>query len=747
MSTQIEAVDFRLRALTLSPAANPGKNSVVISALTHVLSAARNHWLLLILGVSASCAAAYQGSKVLGKQTWESSCTILYTSLPIAEADRGLFTPPDLKTITSLVNSPGTLNTLRDEFQLDIPVKVIDKNLTVVVPNGTKMINLTFKWENGVACSAMLNRITELFLAQVDQLRQNKLGGHVRDFENLLQTVQRRYDESAGKLREIYRRENLSDYKNDSIAASVDISQFEFLLAQHRRTESDTIAKMERMEAHLNEVKSQEIQDVEKDKQFEATTESVADNRRRQDRIRELIAEERRIKDVEIIIERKSKELARTRRLAARGIVSPADLEAAESEITGLKAQLEENEKIRKLQEELERIDKVVVPSGKQRKSGSPIIQQILFRKLEMELDLAGTRQEIRQIEAHIKSRRAGLARLEGLRGEIDLLIKKMEAAETERLQLERQIGSLRNLQSLKVGELSVVAPSLPSPYPTGSNKKIVIISIGGIGILASLGLVALIDTFSLSKTSRSKARRLGLPTLVELTRTTPLRHQQLRGLALRLRQFLPEPGSLVLFSSLNESDHVEVILKELAACLVLRDERVLILDTRIGERAQFGTGTTLGSESLLDSKAVLTLSADSPVPCQTKGLADYLGYGCNDLDEICIPSDGFAVDCILAGETVVDLDNLATHRMSQLIAELRRRYTMLLVIAPPLDRVVDLQILSTHAQGIIAVIDSPTTVHQDALSSLGELRGLGAPLLGQIICHASGLGRQRAIS
>ena len=327
------------------------------------------------------------------------------------------------------------------------------------------------------------------------------------------------------------------------------------------------------------------------------------------------------------------------------------------------------------------------------------------------------------------------------------MLTKKMEATDSERVQLERQLGSLRNLLSLQLGELSVVAPALPSPYPTSSNKKIVIMGIGGIGILASLGLVALVDTLSLSKTSRSKARPLGLATLAELTMSSPLRHEQLRSLSLRLRQFLPEPGSLVLFTSLAESNLVEVVLTELAGCLVLRDERVLILDTRIGDRSYREPATTSRPESSLDSKSVLALPADSPSQSQTKGLADYLTYACNDLDEICIPAEGFGVDLILAGHADIELDMLATHRMNQLIAELRKRYTLLLVIAPPLDHVVDIQILSALAQGIITVIDSPTTVRQDALRSLEELRCLGAPLLGQIVCDLPVARRRKTIS
>ena len=298
------------------------KPSPIMSILSRMASAAARYWYLLFLGILGSGAAAYFGSNYFVKKTWESSSTILYTSLPIGESERGLFIPPDLKTITALVNSPSTLETIRDEFHLDLPVKALDKNLTVLVPNGTKMINLTLKWEDGPTCVAMLNRLTDLFIGRVDDIRRKKLGAHIEDFENSLIAVQKRYAEAAAKLQEIYRREKLVDYKSESVATLVEISQLESTLAEHRREELDTLAKMERMETHLNEVKDQEVREVEVEKQFEATTETVADNRRRQDRIRELIGDERRMQEYRAELEAKSKEIIRTRKLAVRGLIS-----------------------------------------------------------------------------------------------------------------------------------------------------------------------------------------------------------------------------------------------------------------------------------------------------------------------------------------------------------------------------------------------------------------------------------------
>ena len=124
MATGIESFDRAPRSLVFSAEPQTPKKSPVALVVSRLSTAARRYWFLLLLGLLGTGAGTYFGSNALVKRTWESSTTILYTSLPISEGDRGLFTAPDLKTLSALVNSPGTIEAIREEFHLDVPSKI-----------------------------------------------------------------------------------------------------------------------------------------------------------------------------------------------------------------------------------------------------------------------------------------------------------------------------------------------------------------------------------------------------------------------------------------------------------------------------------------------------------------------------------------------------------------------------------------------------------------------------------------------
>ncbi|MFO0950087.1 MAG: hypothetical protein U0835_02835 [Isosphaeraceae bacterium] len=535
----------------------------------------------LAVGLALSAAAALAGSTLLAKKSWEVEATLVYAPLPVPDDGKGLYVPPDLKTLSSLVNTPATLEEVRKEFKIDLPVKTIDKNLVVTIPNGTKALKLTLTWDDGPRATAMLNRVTDLFIDQVARLRREKLAGHVTDFQHSLADTQARLKGAIEDLRAFHRREKLDDYRNDATTYHRQLLELEASVTQHKRTEADTLAQMKRMSDYLTEIKAQQEAEAEAEKQFQASTETVADNRRRQDRLRELITEERRIQEIQAQIEAKKKEYDRVYRLHARGAASRAEVDLIYAELGVLQSRIKDGEKIRAWQEELEKIDKVVVPAGNKKNSGSPIIQQVLFRKLELELQLTALREEMTQIEKHIKERREQLERLDRLRGEYESLTRKVESLDAERLQIETTIAGMRNLQNIKAAEFVVASRAETPPYPASSNKKFLIIEFGGGGVVLCLGagrgradrdgLVPAARGIS----ARVDAGRLGRP------EGRAFRGQQLRGLALRLRQFLPEPGAMVVFTTLSEPGSADGTLEELAAYLAMRDER-LLLDVRL---------------------------------------------------------------------------------------------------------------------------------------------------------------------
>ena len=719
------------------------RGGLVGHILGRFLGAVRERKVVFATALLLSIFLAFNGAGLVSKKVWEAETTLVYAPLPVPDDGKGLYTPPDLKTLTALINSPENIEDLRRHFKLEVPGKAVDKNLTVLIPNGTKVVKLSFRWDDGPRGAEMLNRLAGVFVNGVAELRRNKLGEHVHDFEVNLAKTSARLDEASKAVRDFYRRNNLVDYHEDLILIKKEIMEFDASIAQQRRIESDTLAQAKRMTEHLAEVKAEDAKDVEHEKQFQASSESVADNRRRQDRLRELIGEEQRIQEVQAQLDVKTKEYDRVRKLVMKGAAPLAEADAIRAEIIVLNSRIKDTEKIRLWKAELEKIDKVVVPDGAKKNSGSPIIHQVLFRRLELELQLTAIREEIRQVEKGVGEKRKLLEKLDGLRGEYDSLTRKVEAINAERLQVESQIAGMKNLMSLSAGEFVVASRAEAGEFPVSSNKKLFLAGFGGLGVMLALGLVIVLEVTLAGWSPEGRGYQLGLPLLALISPVgEKARFQQLRGLALRLRQHVAEAGAVIVFSTLSDTGSANDTLGELAGFFALRDERILILDARVShqEKTRDKLDGPDAKARAKRSRKSLAMASETPKAGEevVLGLSDYLAFNCNHPDDICHPEEGYGVDRIRAGQAIVTADALATHRMAELILELRQNYSLILIIGPSLSQAVDLQILATMALGVVAVVDAPVPITREVRRTLDELNDLGAPILGQIVLGAA---------
>jgi len=712
----------------------------------------RRRWWMLVGCVIVAAAAATAGATLLVRKAYEVETTLLYVPLPIPDDGKGLYTAPDLKTLASLVNSQKVLEKVREEFQVKGPAKVLDRALSSTVPGGTKSLKLTFKWDSGPNAAAMLNRLTDVFIEHVAELRREKLAEHINDYQRSLADAQARLDQAAKALGDFHRREHLSDFQNDLNAYRQQISELEGSLAVHARNQSEHHVRLKQLEERLEQVKHQEMQEAAAEKQYQAAEESVSESRRRQDHLRELIDEERKASEIRIRIEAKKRQHDWTERLVAKGISSAAALKAIESDIDAMRTQITDTEKITQWKAELQKIDKVVVPDGAKKRVGSPIMQQLLLGKLEMELQIIGTGEQIKLIEQSISQRRTEIERLNTLQSEYNVMARKVETINLERQGIEALIAGMRNLQNIRSAEFVVAGRAEAPEFPTSSNKKVLLIGLGGGSLLLSLGLVAALSLFADGWSTAARAYQLGLAPLAWIAPFgRPEQRKQLRSLAQRIRQCLPQPGTVIVFSTLSDENGADPVFRDLATLFALREERVVVLDARLlpyeppaaplvddDDPPAPAVGPRPDLSALF--QPVSDLPAPQPATSQPPpGLADYLAFQAGELDEFCHPGEQIGVDVIPVGLTDVPSDALATHRMADLIAELRQRYTLVMLLAPSLAHSVDIQVLAAEADAVIAVVDAPVPVPREARRTLAELRDLGAPVLGQIVLDAEG--------
>jgi len=320
---------------------------------------------------------------------------MLYTPAPIPEAQKSLYPQPDVQTLVSLTKSPAVLEGLRDEFGLTVPLAALEKTFKVTAPRNVTTVTVAARWAEPEMAAKMVNRLMERFISQVRDQRHRRAGEHLTDYEARLADCDARYARAGDAYHQFFRTHNLPDAK-----AEVDVLRREAdaLLTNRSaalRTERVATVQRERVVKELDAAGKRATEEAEKDKEFDAGQETLADNRRRQERLRELIEEEkvRRLAMAELAVKRKDYQKAVE--LRDRGAASQHEVDTISKEIDAITTRLTDSDQVKQWKTELTNLDKMVVPKGSKGASGSPIIQQLLLKQLDLDLQLIGVQKEV----------------------------------------------------------------------------------------------------------------------------------------------------------------------------------------------------------------------------------------------------------------------------------------------------------------------------------------------------------------
>jgi hypothetical protein len=301
-----------------------------------------------------------------------------------------------------------------------------------------------------------------------------------------------------------------------------------------------------------------------------------------------------------------------------------------------------------------------------------------------------------------------------------ELLEKKYKELDARRLQCEEQLGDLRTLGS----EVKIDTPAKPQRDPFSSDfKKIAAMAFALPLALLFAGMV-LYDVAANAGTPRTQARRLGLPVLGRFPALGKAAvPAESRALALRLRQSVAEPGAVLLFTPLSAAAEVNELVCDVSRYLALQDEKVLILDGRIGDSQQT-TPPPWVSPMATTSGGMAT------------GLVQYLVFEGQSIWDTILPTRFPGVEYLPSGGPCAMTDVLASQQMRDLLETLRRHYSLIVIAGPSADHPIDTEILSGYSDGVLAVVSGRAGARPLAGEALVRSLQGGAPLLGAVVCE-----------
>lgn len=702
-------------------------------------------WAFGIIPCAGIGIAAMMSSK-MASTSYSFEATILYSGIPIDSAAEKLYIPPDLKTMAQFVKSPVVMQTVCEELELAVPPSALASTLSVIEPKSMQRIGLGLAWGDEDEGKEILDKVIEVYSNHISDTRQEVVDRYMGDLGKQLATNSLRLSAAQEQLRNFNAKANVRDAESELEQLISDIGMMGFKKETTIRTLEGLRVQHQSVVDRLQKQKESETLDAEKASEEAAAEESLADNRRRQDRLNELIEEERRLTEIRGILFAKQQEFERKAKLYEQGYISRAEFQEIDAGVKALKARIMEGDKITAWKKELKVLDEMVVPKDNRKNKGSPIINQTLYKIVELDLDILDGETEVNQLTVDLIEKRRKIKLLQELEQESTRLMKEVGAAATERDTINTQLAALRAVRDYGPYEFAVVAPATNAmSYPSSNKKKLFIMFFVGItgALCGPFVLLALLLSFK--QTVDEGCRDHAIPTLSPsqsllelLTESNTDRARELynwnRRVGLSLQQSLPKTGSVIsVFPSSHRHRDME-LLASMGGILSDRDEKVLIIELcapRESDDLRFRRQMLGQHEEHVSTADALLWMVTMEFGRPPVGLFDYLdGHIASDQDLV-NRIDGSRCHLIHVGRDNGHFDRVFSKRMTDLLSKCRDEYSIILMYGPELHRSVDIELQCRHSDGIIILYDRGEPLSQDVRSTLDQLAEMRAPIIG----------------
>ena len=689
--------------------------------------------------------AAMMSAK-MAETSYSFTSTLLYSGIPIDSVAKKLYLPPDLKTMCQFIKSPVVLQQVRDELQLAVPPSALASMIGVDEPKSMQKIGLSLGWSDEEQGRLILDKAMEVYCNNISETRRNVVGRFLTDIQKSMEVNATRLANAQRALREFNTRANVRDAETDLQILLQSIGSMEFKLESETRRIENLNAQRQNVEDRLNKQKEDQAREAEEENANAAAEESLADNRRRQDRLNELIEEERRLNEVRGVLFARQQEFERKAKLYERGFISKADFEEVDAEVKALSAKIMEGDKITAWKKELEILDQQIVPTDSKKNKGSPIITQTLYKLVELELDMLDSRTECNQLTVDLIDKRQQVRKLQELEQESTQLAKEITAAGDERDDLNSKIASLRAIHDYGPYEFSVVSPATSAmSYPSSNKKKLFLMIF--VGITGALGapfvLVAVVASFKQTVDEGCTDRNIPIlspaQSLLELlTESNADRAKELynwnRRVGLSLQQSIESRGAVVTFLPSTHRHRDMELISSMAGILAERDENVLVIEVcppKESEELDYRRRMLGHHEDHISTVDALLWMVTREFGKVPDGLFDYLGGNIDSDEGLINRIDGSRCHLIHAGNKYCHFDRVFSRRMSDLLGKCRQEYSIVLMYGPELNRSVDVEMLCRHSDGVMVLYDRGEPLSQDVRLTLDHLTEIGMPIYG----------------
>ena len=408
------------------------------------------------------------------------------------------YQPTSPSTIVGMFTLTSTLRQVRQRLGLPSSVGTLAGDVEVEDDRKSKMITVTARAGSAEVAADIANTLVEVTGERIilDRHTAARLAcDHFSRNEKELDARLNVVEKNLEKLGEV----------DISIMASQKLSQLSTL---------DLEVERARIRARSIDLRITGLNQIIKDLQVKLDNEKIQMEQAQNDdqirgkllRYRQLIVDSKDRDVLRTQIDFALKDLRFAERLCDRGLLSRIELDDKRRQYEVLLRRYEDNPEVQHWKEEIEKLDKLVIPEKDQTTTETaPILKEFLLKAMELNLDKASIKQEVIDLDA-MRARAE-----EDVRDMPDVAKKffnlKREIATLEKLLFEVRVNKQRaeQTQELTLSPFRVLDHARPDGVPYGFSRKLKVIGLAFGGFfLGLLGLLSWLLIHSEPRSTRS---------------------------------------------------------------------------------------------------------------------------------------------------------------------------------------------------------------------------------------------------
>jgi tyrosine-protein kinase Etk/Wzc len=374
--------------------------------------------------------------------------------------------------------------------------------------------------------------------------------------------------------------------------------------------------------------------------------------------------------------------------------------------------------------------------------SGDPIYRNLISGIITNEIEEEALEERIQALTSIIEKYSKGLETLPEKEIQLAGLTRKAQVGEAIYTMLLKNLEEARISEAMKIGNIRIIDPAIPSDYPIKPRKKLNTMMGGFLGLLVGLGLSFLLEFLDNSiKDSEEIERILKLPVLGVIP------HIRSNRRAFSIRKEKEGDGI--------EKRLITQLAPKSAVAEAYRTLRTNLQFARAGNSCQTlvitspfpGEGKSITSANVAITMAhmgskTLLVSSDLRRPVLHKlfgkdrspGLTEIL-IRKSTLQESILPTNIKNLFLLSTGPLPPNPAELLDSReMIELIEEMKRTFDVTLFDSPPILAVTDAALLGGRMDGVIMILQSETTDRRAAKEAKKLLDTARVKCLGTIL-------------